>query len=78
VVVGHVALVDVDVEVGKCLEQIIVVAANAVAAIVVLINRLVLVPRILSERRHDAGEVVLILLADVFFHEFQALLTRCS
>mgnify|MGYP007008815658 CR=1 FL=1 len=47
VLVGHVALVNVDMEVGECLEQVLVVGTDAVAAIVVLTDRFVIVPRVL-------------------------------
>jgi hypothetical protein len=69
VVVGDVALVNVDVQVRERPEQALVVGADAVAAVVVFVDRFVVVLRALPERRHDSVEVVSVLLLDVLFDD---------
>jgi len=75
VVVRDVPLVNIDVQIRERPEQGLVVGADAVAAVVVFVDRFVVVPWVLPEGRHDPVEILLILLLDVVFYECQSFLT---
>jgi hypothetical protein len=66
------APMNIDVEIGKGLQQVFIVRADPTAAIAMLTQRLDVVPRLRSEGLHDPVEIVLIFVANVFFHQCQA------
>src|SRR5262245_55534451 len=61
----------IDAEIGKRNEQVLIVAANCVTAVMVFTPRLIVVPCLLAKGGHDSGQVVGVFSTYMFLHDLQ-------
>jgi hypothetical protein len=70
-IVGHLALLHLNLQVGQGAQQIMVEGADLVATGVVRIPGLIVITRTGPERPHDAVKVMLVFQPDVFLDELE-------